>query len=88
MQAPSLLPLQPLPPAPPQTAALSQEGEQMLLQFFAVKDTPSSEEIRFLARQVGDAFNPARLTSNSTLAAVAIGAASVHGPCCSLAGGH
>ena len=24
----------------------------MLLQFFAVKDTPSSEEIRFLARQV------------------------------------
>lgn len=48
----------PYPPAqqpvqqPPRAASLSEEGEEMLLQFFAVKDTPSSEEIRFLARQV------------------------------------
>ncbi len=44
------LPGQPLPP--PQAAALSAAGEETLLQFFAVKDTPSSEEIRFLARNV------------------------------------
>ena len=59
MQAPSPLPVQPLstllltrPPPSPQAAALSSEGEKTLLQFFAVKDTPSSEEIRFLARHV------------------------------------
>ena len=54
VQAPFLPAEQPAQ-QPPRAAALSEAGEEMLLRFFAVKDTPSSEEIRFLARRVSSA---------------------------------